>query len=48
MLNSKTLKRKVKSRFMIYVDFESKNGNKNPNESYTNIKNMLLVVMVIN
>ena len=37
----KNFKRKIKSPFMIYVDFESillpeDNGKQNPNESYTN------------
>ena len=38
---------------MIYADFESilvpeDNGKQNPEESYTNIKNMLLAVMALN
>ena len=49
----KNLERKVKSPFMIYADFESilvpeDNGKQNPEESYTNIKNMLLAVMALN
>ena len=53
MLDSKILERKVKSPFMIYADFESilvpeDNGKQNPEESYTNIKNMLLAVMALN
>ena len=42
MLDSKiTKKKKIKSPFMIYADFESvllpeDNGNQNPEESYTN------------
>ena len=41
ILNSKNYERKVKSPFIIYVDFESilvpeDNGKQNPNESYTN------------
>ena len=40
VLNSKILKEKIKSPFMIYADFESilvpeDNGKQNPNESYT-------------
>ena len=44
----------MKSPFMIYSDFEiilvlEDNGKQNPNESYNkNIKNMSLVVMVMN
>ena len=43
----------MKSAFKIYADFESilvpeDNGKQNPNESYTNIKSMLLLVTVIN
>ena len=54
MLNFKNVERKIKSTFMIYADFESilvpeDNGKQNLNEYYTkNIKNMLIVVMVIN
>ena len=50
----KNVERKMKSPFMIYSDFEiilvlEDNGKQNPNESYNkNIKNMLLVVMVMN
>ena len=46
--------RNIKSPFIIYADFRSilvpeDNGKQNPNEPYiTNIKNMLLAVMVIN
>ena len=41
ILNSINYERKVKSPFIIYVDFESilvpeDNGKQNPNESYTN------------
>ena len=41
MLNSKILKEKIKSPFMIYADFEiilvpGDNGKQNLNESYTN------------
>ena len=54
MLNSKILKEKRKSPFMIYADFESTllpedNVKQNSNESYTNkYQNMLFVVIVIN
>ena len=50
----KNYERNIKSPFIIYVDFRSilvpeDNGKQNPNEPYiTNIKNMLLAVMVIN
>ena len=50
----KNVERKMKSPFMIYSDFEiilvlEDNGKQNPNESYNkNIKNMSLVVMVMN
>ena len=50
----KNVERKMKSPFMIYSDFEiilvlENNGKQNPNESYNkNIKNMSLVVMVMN
>ena len=51
--------RKIKSPSMIYADFEiilvtEDNGKQNPEESYTNIKNLsyikniLLAVMTIN
>ena len=41
MINLKSFKRKIKSRFLIYTDFESilvpeSNGKQNPNESCTN------------
>ena len=41
MVNSKILKKKIKSPFMIYENFKSilvpeDNGKKNSNESYTN------------
>ena len=50
MLDSKFGK---KSKITIYADFESilvpeDNGKQNPEESYTNIKNMLLAVMALN
>ena len=50
MINSDILKRKLKSPFMIYEDFESilvleDKEKQNPNPILTN---MLLVVMVIN
>ena len=40
MSNSKNFKRKIKSSFLIYADFESNlvpedNGKQNPNEPYT-------------
>ena len=49
-------KRKIKSSFIVYADFESilvpeGNGNRNPKEFYTHkkkIKNMLLPIMAIN
>ena len=50
----KNVERKMKSPFMIYSDFEiilvlEDNGKQNRNESYNkNIKNMSLVVMVMN
>ena len=50
----KNYERNIKSPFIIYADFRSilvpeDNGKQNPNEPYiTNIKNMLLAVMVIN
>ena len=50
----KNVESKMKSPFMIYSDFEiilvlEDNGKQNPNESYNkNIKNMSLVVMVMN
>ena len=50
----KNFEGKLKSPFMIYAEFESilvpdDNGKQNSNEAYIkNIKNMLLVVMVIN
>ena len=50
----KNVERKMKSPFMIYSDFEiilvlEDNGKQNPDESYNkNIKNMSLVVMVMN
>ena len=54
MLNLKILKKKIKSLFVIYTDFESilvaeDNGKQNPKESlkYQNIKNMLLVVIYL-
>ena len=41
MLNSKIIRKKIKSPFTIYADFESilvpeDNGKQNPKESYTN------------
>ena len=54
MLNLKILKKKIRSLFVIYTDFESilvaeDNGKQNPKESlkYQNIKNMLLVVIYL-
>ena len=50
----KNYERKIKPPFMIYRDFESilgpeDNGKQNPDESYTNkYQNMLLAVMAIN
>ena len=50
----KNYERNIKSPFIIYADFRSilvpeDNRKQNPNEPYiTNIKNMLLAVMVIN
>ena len=50
----KNYERKIKSPFMIYADFESilipeDNGKQNPEESYTNkYQKMLLLVMAIN
>ena len=50
----KSVERKMKSPFMIYSDFKiilvlEDNGKQNRNESYNkNIKNMSLVVMVMN
>ena len=50
----KNFERKLKPPIMIYVDFASipvpeDKGKQNPNESYTNkYQNMLLIVMVIN
>ena len=51
----KNFKRKIKPSFLIHANFESilvpeDNGKQNPNDSYTNkYQNMLLlVVMVIN
>ena len=50
----KNYERQIKSSFIIYAGFESilvpeNNGKQNPNGSYTNkYQNMLLEVMVIN